>query len=154
MVCRDMGIQKGSVQHPDMQATVYRAMHFDYFQAGLYSVPPYGVYSIRECLLLNIHETATMPNQIIYITAALLFIDIFPLPAGYHELLTIVAGGTFAWGCYVNILKKSLLPALLYALFAIIYNPLKDLELTRQIWIAADLAAGTLLIATKNYFER
>jgi hypothetical protein len=94
-----------------------------------------------------------MPVQIIYVTAALLFIDIFPLPADFHALLCVVASGTFAWGCYVNVLKKTLPPAFVYAIFAVLYNPIKDIELARMLWIAADISAGTLLIATKKYFE-
>jgi hypothetical protein len=95
-----------------------------------------------------------MPIQIIYLTAAMLFIDLFPLPPDYRYILTIAAGGTFAWGCYVNILKKMPVQAVLYGLFAILYNPIQDIALSRQIWMATDLAAGTLLLATKNYFER
>ncbi|NTW56094.1 MAG: hypothetical protein HGB20_03510 [Chlorobiaceae bacterium] len=93
-----------------------------------------------------------MPLQIVYVTAALLFLDIFPIPADYHSILTIVAGGTFAYGCYVNILKKMPIPAILFALFAIIYNPIREIELTRQVWMASDLAAGVLLIAGRRYF--
>jgi hypothetical protein len=92
-----------------------------------------------------------MPVQLVYITAALLFLDLFPMPGGYHTILTVMAGGTFAWGTYVNSLKKIPLLVLVYALFTILYNPVMEIELNRQLWIFADLAAGIILLATKDH---
>jgi hypothetical protein len=100
---------------------------------------------------LKTSTEAVMPVQVIYITAALLLLDIFPLPAVYHSYLTIVAGGTFAWGTYVNFLRKTPLPAVIYALFAVLYNPIVEIEAARLLWIVADLAAAALLITTKDH---
>jgi hypothetical protein len=92
-----------------------------------------------------------MPVQVIYITAALLFIAIIPLPAGYYELLRIVASGTFAWGAYRNFSKKKLLLPLVYSFFAIVFNPVSEISLAKEIWIPIELLAATLLLATRNH---
>lgn len=92
-----------------------------------------------------------MPVQVVYITAALLYIAIIPLPAGYYELLRIVASGTFAWGAYRNFSQKKLLLPLVYSILAIVFNPVSEISLAKEIWIPIELLAGTLLLATKNH---
>ncbi len=92
-----------------------------------------------------------MPVQAIYITAALLFIAIIPLPSGYYELLRIVASGTFAWGAYQNFSQKKLLLPLAYSLFAIVFNPVSEIGLSREFWIPIDLLAATVLLLTKDH---
>ena len=91
-----------------------------------------------------------MPVQAIYITATLLFIAIFPLPSGYYELLRIVASGTFAWGAYQNFSQKKLLLPLVYSLFAIVFNPVSEIALAKELWIPIDLLAVTVLLLTKD----
>jgi hypothetical protein len=92
-----------------------------------------------------------MPVQVVYITAALLFIAIFPLPSEFYEFLRIVASGTFAWGAYTNFRKKKLLLPLAYSLFAIVFNPVSEISLAKELWIPIELLAATLLLATKNH---
>jgi hypothetical protein len=92
-----------------------------------------------------------MPPQVVYITAALLFIAVLPLPPVYYDFLRIVAFGTFAWGAYVNVqLKKILLPAG-YTIFAVLFNPITPIELATVFWIPIDLGAGILLLTTRRY---
>ena len=92
-----------------------------------------------------------MPIQVVYITSALLFIAIIPLPPGYYELLRIVASGTFAWGAYRNFSKKKLLLPLVYSFFAIVFNPVSEISLAKEIWIPIELLAATLLLTTKDH---
>ena len=93
-----------------------------------------------------------MPIQVVYITSALLFIAIIPiLPSGYYELLRIVASGTFAWGAYRNFSQKKLLLPLVYSVFAIVFNPVSEISLAKEIWIPIELLAATLLLATKDH---
>ncbi len=47
-----------------------------------------------------------MPIQVIYITAALLFLAIFPLPTEFYSILKIVVAGTYAWAAYKNYISK------------------------------------------------
>ncbi|NMW18360.1 MAG: hypothetical protein HKK66_04905 [Chlorobiaceae bacterium] len=92
-----------------------------------------------------------MPVQVIYITALLLFLAIFPLPSEFFSLLRIVAAGTFAWGAYRNFSKKMLLLPLVYTLFAILFNPIMEINLAKEMWIPIDLVAAVILLATKNH---
>lgn len=92
-----------------------------------------------------------MPVLVIYITAALLFAAIFPLPEMFYTYLKIVAGGTFAWGAYTNFLKKTPILPWVYALFAVIFNPVMEISLARPVWIGFDLVAGIMLLLTKRH---
>ncbi len=94
-----------------------------------------------------------MPLQVIYITAALLVLGALPLPWNFHEVLIIAAFGTFAWGAYSNFGKKAYLPAIACLLFAVLFNPIKEFTLGRELWIAADLAGALFLVAAKKHFE-
>ena len=92
-----------------------------------------------------------MPVQIIYITAALLFLAILPMPADFYTLLRIVAAGTFAWGAYRNFGKRLFLLPLAYTMLAILFNPVMEINLAKEIAIPIDLLAAVLLLSTKNY---
>ena len=90
-----------------------------------------------------------MPVQVVYITAALLFLSVLPLPSEFYSFLNIVASGTFAWGAYRNFGKRMLLLPLAYTLFAILFNPVMEINLAKEIWIPVDLVAAVLLLSTK-----
>jgi hypothetical protein len=92
-----------------------------------------------------------MPVQVVYITAALLFLAIFPFPSEFYDFLRIIAAGTFAWGAYRNFGKKLLLLPLAYALFAILFNPVMEINLIKELWIPINLVAAILLLSTKNH---
>lgn len=92
-----------------------------------------------------------MPPQMIYLTAALLFLAILPLPAEFYSLLRVVAAGTFAWGAYRNFGKRALLLPLAYTLFAILFNPVMEINLPKELWIPLDLLAAVLLLSTKKH---
>jgi hypothetical protein len=94
-----------------------------------------------------------MPVQIVYATAAMMFIAIVPLPELYGTYLNMVVFGTFGWGAYRNLSPGSpmLLLALVYALFAVVYNPISQVNLPREAWMGLNLAGGVLLLATKRH---
>jgi hypothetical protein len=92
-----------------------------------------------------------MPLQVIYITAALLFLAILPMPADFYTLLRIVAAGTFAWGAYRNFGKKLFLLPLAYTMLAILFNPVMEINLAKEISIPLNLLAAVLLLSTKNH---
>ncbi|MEI7695217.1 MAG: DUF6804 family protein [Chlorobium sp.] len=95
-----------------------------------------------------------MPAQVIYITALMLVLAIIPLPSGYYELLRIVAAGTFAWGAYKNFSQKKVLLPLAYSLLALVYNPVSEIALAKELWIPIDLLAATLLLLTKDHIAQ
>jgi hypothetical protein len=94
-----------------------------------------------------------MPVQVVYATAAMMFVAVFPLPELYDSLLRMVVFGTFGWGTYKNLNfgeKISIFP-LLYGIFAVVYNPITPIHIPREAWIALDIAGGALLLATKRH---
>ena len=99
-----------------------------------------------------------MPVQVIYITAALLLLAIIPLPmplpADFFELVKIVAAGTFAWGAYQNFQRKLFLLPLAYTMLTILYNPVMEINLAKEISIALNLVAATLLLSTKQHIAQ
>jgi hypothetical protein len=95
-----------------------------------------------------------MPVQVVYITAALLFVAILPLPAEFYDLLRVVAAGTFAWGAYRNFGKKLILLPLAYTLFAILFNPVMEINLAKEVWMAIDFVAAILVLSTKNHIAQ
>ncbi len=92
-----------------------------------------------------------MPVPIIYITIALLIVAALPLPVEINEILRIVVSGTFAWGAYKNFMQKKLLLPLVYSLFVILFNPINEIVLQRELWIGINLMAATLLLITKKH---
>ena len=92
-----------------------------------------------------------MPVLVVYITALLLFVGIFPLPLEFYSFLRVVAGGTFAWGAYRNFGKKLFLLPLVYSIFAIVFNPIMEINLAREFWIPIDLVAVVILLVTKDH---
>jgi len=95
-----------------------------------------------------------MPVQVIYITALLLALAIAPLPSEYYELLRIVASGTFAWGAYRNFSQKKVLLPVGYSLLALVFNPVTEITLAKELWIALDLLGATLLLLTKDHIAQ
>jgi len=91
-----------------------------------------------------------MPVQVVYITAALLFLGVLPLPPLFFEFLNIVAFGTFGWGAYTNFGKTTPLLPLPYGVLAILFNPIMEINLPREFWIGIYPAAAILLLATKK----
>ncbi len=97
-----------------------------------------------------------MPVQVVYINAAMLIVAILPLslPADFYALLNIVSAGTFAWGAYRNFGKKLFWLPLAYTMLAILYNPIMEITLAKEITIALDLVAATLLLSTKDHIAQ
>ena len=92
-----------------------------------------------------------MPVLVVYITALLLFIAILPLPPEFYSVLRVIAAGTFAWGAYRNFGRKMVLLPLVYTLFTIVFNPIMEINLAKELWIPIDIAAAAVLLATKNH---
>jgi hypothetical protein len=93
-----------------------------------------------------------MPVQVVYITAVLLLLGVVPLPLEFFNYLNIVAFGTFGWGAYFNIGKRRPWFALLYGVPAILFNPIMEITLAREVWIGIYLVSAILLLLTKRNF--
>lgn len=89
-----------------------------------------------------------MPSAVIYISAAMLFLGVAPLPYGYYTLLRLVACGVFAYAAYVAFERKSKALPWVYGFMALVFNPIIKIHFPKEIWIFVDVAAGILLLAT------
>lgn len=91
-----------------------------------------------------------MPILIVYATAAIMIAALFPLPEAYLSILNILAFGTFAWGAYRNFepFGPMTILAVVYALFAIVFNPISPVILPAMVWKTVDIAGAVLLLVT------
>jgi hypothetical protein len=95
-----------------------------------------------------------MPIVIIYITSAMLFIGAAPLPYyGYYTLLRIVVTCVLAWAAFVAYERNYKLLPWVYALLALLFNPLIKVYLPKELWTLVDIGSGVLLIATKSKIQ-
>jgi len=91
-----------------------------------------------------------MPQAVIYISAAMLFLGSIPLPYGYYMLLRLVACGVFAYAAFVSYTRKNQTLPWVYGLLAVLFNPLIKIHLPKEVWMVVDVGAGILLLATAN----
>lgn len=89
-----------------------------------------------------------MPVAVIYICAAMLFLGAAPLPYGYYTLLRLVACGVFAFAAFVAYGRKNKVLPWVYALLALVFNPIIKVHLPKELWAFVDIGAGVLLLAT------
>jgi len=126
-----------------MKKSKQDAISVVFFLSGIFSQPGNPVFTI-------------MPVQVVYINMALLLLAALPLPlpADFFAFLKIVTAGTFAWGAYQNFQRKLFLLPLAYTMLTILYNPVMEINLAREISIALDLLAATLLLTTKQHIAQ
>jgi len=89
-----------------------------------------------------------MPTAVIYISAGMLFLGAAPLPYGYYMLLRLVACGVFAFAAFIAFDRKSKVLPWVYGLLAVLFNPIINIHLPKEVWAFVDVAAGILLLAT------
>lgn len=87
-----------------------------------------------------------LPIALIVACASLLFASVFPWPYGYFTFLRIVSFATFALGGTVLYRSESGSMAVLFALLAVLFNPLYPIHLPRELWSVIDLGAALLLV--------
>ncbi|NTU53517.1 MAG: hypothetical protein HGA97_07435 [Chlorobiaceae bacterium] len=97
-----------------------------------------------------------MPVMMVYATAAMLFIALFPAPESYREMLNLIAFGTFGWGAYRNFAPfgPMTLLAVVYALFALLFNPISPVLLQPLPTRILCVIGAALLVATARKIAR
>lgn len=97
-----------------------------------------------------------MPVQIVYATAAMLLIALFPVPESYREILNVIAFGTFGWGAYRNFEPIGPMTALavVYVIFALLFNPITPVVLPELPTRLLHIGGAALLAVTARRFER
>lgn len=97
-----------------------------------------------------------MPIAVIYIAAGILFLGAaqLHLPYGFYTVLRIVATGAFLWAFFVSFNRNASLLPWIFLLFAIVFNPIMKVPLSRELWMFVDIAAGVLLLFTQNKIKQ
>ena len=94
-----------------------------------------------------------MPVAVIYIAAGMLFVGAFPLPYGYYLLLRLVTTGSFAWAAYVAYSKQDKILPWVFAVLALLFNPIIKIHLPKELWAVVDVGAGILLLAFRKEIQ-
>lgn len=89
-----------------------------------------------------------MPQVVLYGCAAILLIGTAPLPYGFYMLLRLVACGTFIWASITAHSRKMRVLMWVFALTALLFNPVFKIHLQKHEWAVIDIAAGLLLLIT------
>lgn len=95
-----------------------------------------------------------MPKPVIYLCAAMLFIAALPVPVyGYYVLLRIVVTAVFGYAAYVAFSRDENLLPWLYGLVAVMFNPVIQVHLPKEVWVPIDIAAGVFLLVTSGRIQ-
>lgn len=83
-----------------------------------------------------------------------MLIALFPVPESYREILNVVAFGTFGWGAYRNFEPIGAMTALavLYALFALLFNPISPVILPELPARVLHIGGALLLVVSARRF--
>lgn len=95
-----------------------------------------------------------MPAVPIYIVSALLLLGAAPLPYGYYTLLRITAFVFFIWASSIAYDKRDLYLPWVFALLAILFNPIIPVHLAKEYWVFIDIGAAIFVIFSKSKLMR
>lgn len=91
-----------------------------------------------------------IPIAVIYITVAMLFMGVAPLPYGYYMLLRIVACGFFVWASVVSHERNHKVIPWLFGVLAVIFNPIIKIHFPKELWAMIDGASAIFVLACKS----
>lgn len=94
-----------------------------------------------------------MDKRIVFIAAAIIAIGAFPLPYGYYTLLRIVACIVFGLLSYGAFIKSNIILGAIAALFAIVFNPIIPVYLSKDVWTVIDIVGAISVIAINHFIK-
>ena len=94
-----------------------------------------------------------MPVIIIYTSAVMLILGVFPLPYGYYTLLRFVATIVFIWAAYVSFNRGRKNITWLFCLGVILFNPFIKIHLPKELWSVVDVVAGIFMLVNKKHIQ-
>ena len=101
-----------------------------------------------DCGQINsANREKSLPKPVIYIAALLLFVGAAPLPYGYYSLLRIVATIVFVLAALVSLNREYKVLPWIFAVLAILFNPILKIYLPKEMWIFIDIACGIFLVS-------
>ncbi len=92
-----------------------------------------------------------VPKIVIAIASGVLALGVAPMPYGYYTILRIIACAVFVWCAIVTGRRKLEILPWVFALLAILFNPIVRVHLDRALWMWANLGAAALLLGTTQH---
>ena len=94
-----------------------------------------------------------MPNRIIYLAISALLLCAFPLPYIFSTIVRTIACATFIWGAVVSKNKKISAHIWLFAILAIVCNPILPLFFPKHIWFFINLIVAIMLYVFRDKIQ-
>lgn len=88
-----------------------------------------------------------IPKALIYLCAGMLAIAALPMPYGYYTLVRLVACGTFGYAAFVAYGRGYQVMPWLFAVVAVLFNPIIKVHFSKEIWMVVDLLSAGLLLS-------
>lgn len=96
-------------------------------------------------------ENMNVPYKTLALTAMLLFIAIAPLPYGYYTFARIIVCGCSGIMCYQLCKAKDRGSwPWVWGTVAILFNPVVNIYMSKEAWMAMDAATGVLFSYAAN----
>lgn len=92
-----------------------------------------------------------VPPLVIALALGVLILGIAPMPYGYYTLLRLVAMAAFVWAAIVSNQRKHDALPWVFALAAILLNPIIKVHLDRSVWMWANIGAAVLLLGSARH---
>lgn len=87
-----------------------------------------------------------IPKPILYLISAMLLVGAMPMPYGYYTMLRLAAFIVFSMLVYEFMIRGSKILSWIFALAAILFNPIIKVHLSKGIWTGLDIMAAVCLI--------
>ena len=100
------------------------------------------IYNTSYIFIQYTRKYDQMPKPVIYLAIIALLLCALPLPYSYYALVRVTACATFIWGAVVFKNKKMLTHTWIFAIMAVVFNPISPLFFPKQIWFFIDLIAA------------
>ena len=89
-----------------------------------------------------------MPVPVLYICSALLLVALFPMPYGYYILLRIVVCAVSIWSGIEAHKKGASITPWIFAVIAILYNPIEKIHLSKELWMPINIATAIIILSS------
>jgi len=83
-----------------------------------------------------------MFKPFLIISSVMLLVAILPLPYGFYTLLRIVVTASAAFAAYYFFEENDTQSGIIFALIALLFNPLIPIHLDKAIWMPIDIGTA------------
>ena len=90
-----------------------------------------------------------------WIAAAFLFIALVPdLPYGYYQILRWVVCAAACFSAYSGMVKERHGWMGIFAVIAVLFNPIFPIHLTREVWQPIDVIVGIIFLCSLGLYRK